>query len=54
MNNAAHLEQWPESVHSQVCLILSSLAHTSAFILRHLTKQVPRMHTRVLQAVTGI
>lgn len=54
MNNAAHLEHWPASVHSPVCLILSSLAHISAFILWRLTKQVPRMHTRVSQAVTGI
>lgn len=41
MNNAAHLEHWPASVHSPVCLILSSLAHISAFILWRLTKQVP-------------
>lgn len=41
MNNAAHLEHWPASVHSPVCLILSSLAHISAFILCRLTKQVP-------------
>lgn len=53
MNNAGHLEHWPASVHSPVCLILSSLAHTSQFIPWRLTRQVPRMHTRVSQAVTA-
>lgn len=45
MNNAAHSEHWPASVLSPACLILSSFAHISAFILWRLTgkkkKKVP-------------
>lgn len=42
MNNAAHSEHWPASVLSPACLILSSFAHISAFILWCLTeKKVP-------------
>lgn len=37
MNNAAHSEHWPASVLSPACLILSSFAHISAFILWRLT-----------------
>lgn len=57
MNNAADSEHWPASVLSPVCLILSSFAHTSAFILWRLTgkkKKIPQMHTRVSQAPTDI
>lgn len=38
MNNAAHSEHWPASVLSPACLILSSFAHISAFILWRLTE----------------
>lgn len=41
MNNAVYSEHWPASVHSPLCLILSSLSHIFAFILWRLTKQVP-------------
>lgn len=39
MNNAAHSEHWPASVLSPACLILSSFAHISAFILWRLTEK---------------
>lgn len=39
MNNAAHSEHWPASVLSPACLILSSFAHISAFILWCLTEK---------------